>query len=101
MKRHKWCLIFEDGFRDQFYQLSPKTQRMGFEKIRYLAESDNPYSLEKVLKVKSRGEVRRIRAGNFRIFFEVDEDTNLCQGDSYKGAIRLIEIKDRKDAYRN
>ena len=100
MSPHKWCLKFEDGFLDQFSNLDQKTKKIGYRQIQALLEADNPYGLPKVLKVKSQGELRRIRVGNYRLFFIIEDGEAICEKSIFQGVLWLVKIKDRKDAYR-
>lgn len=59
------------------------------EKIQYLADEPRP---DGVVKLKSSDNEYRIRVGDYRVRYEID-DTNQI--------IRLLQCKHRKDIYRN
>lgn len=62
------------------------------EKLEYLEKSSNPFIYAKKLKDTSNGQYR-FRIGNYRVFFDVNEQGEL-------NILYILTVKHRKDSYR-
>lgn len=106
MKRnpsHKWKLNIRSSAKSAFDKLPSASRRAIFRHLQQLLEAEAPYLLPFVdmLKEKRYVRLRKFRVGAYRVLFDVDVKP-VDQGEyQYKGTLRIIEIEDRKDVYKD
>lgn len=102
MPSYLWYLEWSDEVSDQLSSL-PQHDRMAvFGRIAALAFAENPFGVsgvEKLVEKRFEG-LRRIRQGNWRIFFRIEPGEVTRQAFTYQGRLIIEAVKDRKDAYR-
>jgi mRNA interferase RelE/StbE len=82
-------ILFKPAVQRQFRKLPRDIQRQLAPKIDALAEDPRPSGIKKLSRTRS---LYRLRSGNFRIVYEIQDDVLL---------ILIIKIGHRKDIYRN
>lgn len=96
-----WFLQIHPDAQRKFNKLQTTTKFIIFRKVRELLVADDPYTLPGVemLEEARFGRMRKIRAGDFRIFFVVRPGNIEVDKFTYKGKLYLLDIRDRKEAY--
>jgi mRNA interferase RelE/StbE len=84
----KYAITFARSARKELEALDEKIINNIFPKIENLSIEPRPSGCRKLTGNKH---LWRIRAGNFRIIYSIDDNKNL---------VDIIAVRDRKDAYR-
>ena len=84
----KYAITFARSARKELEALDEKIINKLFPKIENLSVNPRPAGCRKLTGNKY---LWRIRAGNFRIVYSINDDKNL---------IDIIAVRDRKDAYK-
>ena len=79
-----FTIIYDEKAREDLDQLPPKN---ALQIVRKIARLESGLQGD-IKRLKGHGFAYRLRMGNFRILFDVDEDT-----------MTIRRIKDRKEAY--
>ena len=97
----KWLLNIQPNAQDRFNRLNTAEKRIIFRHLQDLLTSDDPNSIPfvEMLQAKKFNRIRKFRAGNYRVFFVVENIELVHLGHHYKGTFFLLDIRDRKEAY--
>ena len=86
----KYRIEIAEKIEKQFIRLNKKDKQRIIEKIDSLAKDPRPDDCKK-LKGKQRPPLYRVRSGNYRIIYSIQDEVLL---------ILVVEIGHRKDVYR-
>ena len=100
MATHKWLLQVTDKARKQIRKSSSSDRMAIFGSIAELLESENPKAASDVKKLWGplEGQWRK-RQGKYRIFFTLQPGEIVQDKFTYKGALTVEAVADRKEAY--
>jgi len=99
---HKWFLKIDPNAKRAFNALQSGYKRGIFHRLRELLNADDPYSspFVEMLKAKDFERIRKFRVGNYRILFVLRYEEISLRNHTYKGMLLILDIRDRKEAYR-
>jgi len=97
----KWLLNIQPDAKRVFDTLSSSEKRVIFRHLEELLYADDPYNLSfvEMLKAKKFERLRKFRAGDYRVFFSVEQLEVLHLKHIYVGTFFVFAIRNRKDAY--
>lgn len=98
---HQYLGRYTDDFREAIDKIPDKDRQLVFNKMRQLLEAENPRQLIGVKKLKEKRfeGTYRLRAGNYRILFQIDDGQVIHLEFEYKGTIHFFKIGNRRDIY--
>jgi hypothetical protein len=98
---HQWVLIVTKDAHIVFDTLDSSEKFSIFRRLQTLLESENPYNLYFVEKLKDEkfAAARKFRAGRYRVRFILDSKPLERFGRQYKGRLFVLAMSDRRDAY--
>lgn len=95
-----WILAFRPNVLKQLRTLTKDQRQNVLAVLRRLLEADNPYSIPHIKKLEGDlAPLRRARAGDFRIFFQLKSEIIQRGSFEYKGKLEIVAVYPRKDAY--
>ena len=83
-----YCIIISKSVQKQIGNLPSQIKNRVIEKIQSLAQEPRPSD---VVKLKGSDQEYRIRIGDYRIRYEIDDSSQI---------IKLLQCKHRRDVYR-
>lgn len=91
---HRWLIEWSEQSLHELKKLSSKDRMAVFHSVEHLAKSENPYNVPGVKKLKDPRleDMRRIRAGDYRIIFWLDTGEIVHLEFSYKGKLQVDGI---------
>ena len=93
-RSHRWLIRWSDHARQALKKLPSKDRRAVFDSVRQLALAENPYSVPGVAKLKDARleNMRRIRAGDYRVIFLIETGEVTHLEFIYKGVLVIAGI---------
>ncbi len=93
-RSHRWLIEWSEQSLEALVKLSSKDRMAVFDSVEHLAKAENPYNVPGVKKLKDvrLENMRRIRAGDFRIIFWLDTGEIVHLEFTYKGKLKIDGI---------
>jgi mRNA-degrading endonuclease RelE of RelBE toxin-antitoxin system len=93
-RSHRWLIEWSEQAQQALKKLSSKDRMAVFYSVEHLAKAENPYNVPGVKKLKDPRleDMRRIRAGDYRIIFWLDTGEIVQLQFSYKGRLTIDGI---------
>lgn len=91
---HQWLVEWSDHSLKALRKLSSKDRMAVFLSVEHLAKAENPYNVPGVTKLKDQKleDMRRIRAGDYRVIFWLDTGEIVHLQFTYKGKLMIDGI---------
>lgn len=101
MESHNYLGDYTESFRSELDNIPDKDKQLIFSKMRQLLEADDPRQVTgaKKLREKRFAGMYRLRAGNYRVFFQVIDKAVIHLDFQYRGTITFITVGNRSDIY--
>lgn len=91
---YRWLIEWSEHSLRALKKLSSKDRMAVFHSVEHLAKAENPYNVPGVSKLKDHklGNMRRVRAGDYRVIFWLDTGEIVHLEFTYKGRLMIDGI---------